>query len=598
MPDRLSLHAPTLVNTVGHAAGAIIFGILLYLLFLDWRRNPSGKRLLPSVAAALALLWNLGSMVGLATDPQSGFIADLIIAISFSVLSFLPAVLLHISAEKSKPLIIAGYVLSSLAAILHFTDLITGAARYHYAAVLLITFGFGILAITVAFLRAADASKTGSSRRLLGAMVLFLFAISFVHFNSNHMGKGWSGEIALHHSGIPLALFVLLSDYRFLLLDTFIRFLVNACLAAASVAVVVVFGTRFDPLREMNVRPFQTGLAFVGACVLLILFGSIRRRVQNLVTRGLFLRTDPEKMLLRIQGLGGIYSEEAGLLTGSAELIAEFVGCDRSEWSSESRKYEQIWIELALPATFAQGDTLWLCLGARRGGRVFLSEDLAALERLLVEVTRQIDRVRATEMQLLVTRGELQALQAQINPHFLFNTLNTIYGSINRSNEKARRLILNLSDILRYTLSTGRVLIPLTNEIQIVRAYLEVEQARLGPRLVTEIVIDERASGIEVPAFSIQPLVENAVKYGPASRPGVGYVKLEIAFEHEHVRISVSNSGGFGCSAETKGNGLALGNVRRRLEICYGLAAHFRIEGDAENTLIGFDVPTRALVAV
>ena len=69
MPDRLSLHAPLLVNTIGHCAGALAFGILLYLLLLDWRRATAERSLLPSIAAGLAFLWNMGSLIGLATAP-------------------------------------------------------------------------------------------------------------------------------------------------------------------------------------------------------------------------------------------------------------------------------------------------------------------------------------------------------------------------------------------------------------------------------------------------------------------------------------------------------------------------------------------------
>jgi hypothetical protein len=595
MPDRLSIHAPTLVNTIGHAAGAIIFGILLYLLFNDWRRNPSGKPFLPSAAAALALLWNLGSMVGLATDPQSGFFADLIIAASFSVLSFLPAVLLHLSAAELKPLVVAGYVVSSVAAVLHFADLFTGAARYHYAAILLITIGFGLLTGVVLIWRGAAGRP-----HLAAAMGLFLFSISFAHFNSHlgaqHGGRAWSGEIALHHCGIPLALFVLLQDYRFLLLDTFIRFLVNACLAAGAVGLLVFFGTKFDPLREVTAEPFYAGLVFVGACVLLILFGWLRRRVQDFVTRALFLRANPEKAGLQIQELGVRGSDEEAFLAGAAKVIAGFIGCDRFEWGQASNAGAG-WVEIALPVHFAQGDSRVLRLGARRGGRMFLSEDVSALERLLLEVSRQIDRLRAAEMQALMVKGELQALQAQINPHFLFNTLNTIYGSIPRDNSLARNLILNLSEILRYSLSRERSLIPLEEELRTVQAYLDIEQARLGPRLRIEINVDQRASKVEIPAFSIQPLVENAVKYGAAARAGSGYVKLTVGFEEDTIQIAVANSGGFPGTTPSKGNGLALNNVRRRLDICYGAAAQFRIEGDAKNTVVRFDVPARQLTA-
>ncbi len=99
MPDRLSIHEPVLVNTIGHCAGAIIFGILLYLFVVNWCRAREDPTSLPALAAALAMLWNIGSLVAIATGPNSGMAADVIVAASFSVLSLLPAVLLHISLE-------------------------------------------------------------------------------------------------------------------------------------------------------------------------------------------------------------------------------------------------------------------------------------------------------------------------------------------------------------------------------------------------------------------------------------------------------------------------------------------------------------------
>src|SRR5712671_3931437 len=130
MPDLLSIHAPVLVNTIGHCAGAVAFGILLYLLLLDWRRDPRERSTLPSIAAALALLWNLGSLIGVATAPSGDPIADAIVAGSFSVLSLLPAVLLRISLGSRSPMLsMAGYVVSGLAVALHIGDVITVAPR-------------------------------------------------------------------------------------------------------------------------------------------------------------------------------------------------------------------------------------------------------------------------------------------------------------------------------------------------------------------------------------------------------------------------------------------------------------------------------------
>src|SRR5450755_1166505 len=239
MPYWLSIHQPVLVNTIGHCAGALIFGMLLYFFALDcWRSREEHSRL-PLVAAALAMLWNVGSLIALATGPASGKAADVIVAASFSVLSLLPAVLLHISLASSyRALWVGGYVLSLTAVGLHVSDLLTQSPRSHYAALLLVTLGFaGITAISV-FLELRHANPAAGSR-LAGAMGLFLFAISFVHFGAEHARQEWSKELAFHHAGLPLALLVLLQDYRFLLLDAFMRFIVSASLTAAALLISI-----------------------------------------------------------------------------------------------------------------------------------------------------------------------------------------------------------------------------------------------------------------------------------------------------------------------------------------------------------------------
>src|SRR5580704_13003789 len=263
MPDRLSIHAPVLVNTIGHCAGAIVFGILLHLFLLDYRRATGERSALPSIAAGLGLLWNLGSLIGMATAPEGDPIADIIVAGSFSVLSLLPAVLLHISLRWRHPgLWVTGYAVSFVAVLLHIGDVITTAPRFHYAAILLVTIGFGALTTISVVQETITGPKDGSGPRLAGAMVLFLFAISFVHFESAHDVKAWSGEAALHHAGIPLALFVLLQDYRFLLLDAFIRFLVNGMLAALAVWIAIKANAELGLFALASHDPFYAGIIF------------------------------------------------------------------------------------------------------------------------------------------------------------------------------------------------------------------------------------------------------------------------------------------------------------------------------------------------
>ena len=160
MPDWLSIHEPVLVNTIGHCAGTVIFGMLLYFFLLNWRRTREERSRLPAVAAALALVWNIGSLIALATGPASGMATDIIVAASFSVLSLLPAVLLHISLESHhRTLWVSGYVLSLIAVALHVIDLITRAPRFHYAALLLVTLGFAWLTVIFVILEMRQREK-------------------------------------------------------------------------------------------------------------------------------------------------------------------------------------------------------------------------------------------------------------------------------------------------------------------------------------------------------------------------------------------------------------------------------------------------------
>jgi LytS/YehU family sensor histidine kinase len=200
-------------------------------------------------------------------------------------------------------------------------------------------------------------------------------------------------------------------------------------------------------------------------------------------------------------------------------------------------------------------------------------------------------------MQSLVSQAELRALQAQINPHFLFNALNTLYGTIARENSSARKLVLNLAGLFRYSFSENRGLIRIEEELTIVRAYLEIERLRLGNKLLTEIDVDDSTLSAEVPVLSIQPLVENAVKHGVACRSGIGFVRLYIRKRGDQITIEICNSGPFReASPETRkdadgGNGVGLANVRRRLALCYGSGSDVEVSSAEDVTSVRFSLP-------
>ncbi len=599
MPDWLSIHEPVLVNTIGHCAGAVLFGMLLYFFLLNWRHGREERTKLPALAAALAFLWNVGSLVALGVGRQGGTAADVIVAASFSVLSLLPAVLLHISLGSwHRPLWISGYVLSSAAIALHVGDLITRSSSLHFAALLVVTVGFAILTAISVGLEIGQKNRAELSR-LAGAMVLFLFAISFAHFGSEHAPQAWSKEVALHHAGIPLALFVLLQNYRFLLLDAYLRFVVNATLAAAAVlaSIRIAESAHFSPQLA---RPFEAGLLFVGACLLLTLFVYVRNLAQRWLTQVIFLRSNVDHAIEELSKLARAISEERLYLPQAAEVIAAFLRAGRHQLTADAPSTDgdqAPWVQAMVPLRFSRGDAMYILLGPRDGARRYLSEDFAVLTRLGAAVVEHVEQLRGIQMQGLVSQAELKALQAQINPHFLFNSLNTLYGTIERGNAEARRLVLNLADVFRYLLRSDRALIEIEEELRIVRAYLEIEQLRLGDKLRIEINVEESALRATIPLLSVQPLVENAVKHGVAPRAGAGFVRLDITSRQDVLTVTVSNSGECDSSTLTTasaGGGIGLANVRRRLELCYGEESSFKAEVEDGVTTVGFLLPLKA----
>jgi two-component system LytT family sensor kinase len=617
-----NIHEPLLVNTIGHSAGAVIFGIFL-ILFL---RDRAGSRFLRGswlsfAAAALAFLWDVGSLAAIVAGTSNVRNGDILIAFSFAMLSMLPAVLLHLALDGSFPWLIGtGYVLSSLSSAMHGWELAHPEDHARHTALVLIPVGFGILTAASAVmlsLRKAPQSR-GNNSRIIGAMCLFLFAISFIHFGSSTPDRGWSSELLIHHAGIPLALFVLLQDYRFVMLDAFVRFLANVMLAGLLTFAVIRTGLKLVLVETHGARnPLYEALLLTALCLLLIGFSLVRNRVQKLLTNVVFRRPMLEQALQTIRSGSGAEQNEAQYLSWATEKMAAFMDTERGEMLPEQalpdvlrsldlvfptpvsdcpdlRGSERLaWAEAVIPLRFSLGDVRYSLLGRRRGGRRYLSEDLSFLARVTAAIVDQIERLRSIEVQRLVSQAELRALQAQINPHFLFNALNTLYGIIPRENAGARKTVLNLAEIFRYFLQSEKTFIPLKEELQIVRAYLEIERLRLGPRLQTAISVDDGALDVPIPILCIQPLVENAVKHGIAANPQPGLLCLNIERRGGEVKITVHDTGaGIGGTApDNSGAGVGLSNVSRRLQLCFGKEFDLSVAITPAGTTVSFSLP-------
>src|SRR5262245_61042725 len=596
MLDALDIHEPLLINSIGHSAGLLLFAGFLILFLRDRRSGQYRQSYLPAAAAILALLWNAGSLYTLAAS--SGLMpgSDTIATLSFAVLNLLPAVLLQLSLEgRSSWISITGYILSSVAVGLHLGELGTPDVRLHQVALWVIIVGFALLSVAAVFV----TGRLG--RRIPLSMCLFLLAGSFVHFSPGHVRDAWSSEIALHHAGIPLALYVLLQDYRFLLLDTFLRFVVNSIVACGFVVVSVVLNAKYGILAHSSQNPFLQGILLVASCVALVAIVSVRGRLQLLLTRVVFRRPEREPVVHAIRHAGSLARTEKGFVESAASLIAGFVGASRHdvEWRENHVPLEPTIAggasEVLVPVRLARGDGALIHLGRREGGRRYLSEDLHELAWLSAVVVEQIARMRNSEIQRLVSQAELRALQSQINPHFLFNSLNTLYGTIPREAAGARRMVLNLADIFRYFLQPDRTFIPLSVELQIVRAYLEIEALRLGDRLKTEIEVDDDAGQSMIPILSVQPLVENAVKHGIATRSSPGTVRLRARRLPEGLLGEGGDDGaGFRTADERRtpaGGGVGLDNVRQRLRLCFGESALLQIRSGDGGSTVSFLAP-------
>jgi two-component system LytT family sensor kinase len=576
-----------LVNTLGHSAGVLIFGIFLVLLLQDRaaRRLRGGVKSI--LAAVLALVWNVASLIVLGDPSTDSLFIRITIAIGFSVLSLLPAVLFDLCLERRyRPLVRTGYALSTLATVLHIAELFRANSSYHRWALTSITIGFGILTLIAAVLVYREQHDRATTSRVVGTMSLFLLAMSFVHLGSGHAQQIWSQELAFHHAAIPLALLVLLQDYRFVLLDAFFRFLANVFLAAVFVfGAVEAWRLEFLPAAD---TPFHAALLLAGACLLLVLFALARGGVQRALTRLIFRRPNEDALLRDLKT--PIRSEEEYIAAAVARL-GEFMGAPAQAAAGVVEPEDQ-GAEAVVPLRTGSGGSLSVLLGRRTGGRRYLSEDLQALGRAAAVIGEQLEQYRDLETRRLVAQAELRALQAQIHPHFLFNALNTLYGIIPREARGARETVLNLADIFRYFLETKKTLVPLEEEMHIVKAYLDVERLRLGDKLRLEIGVTPEAQAVPIPILSIQPLVENAVKHGIAPLAGGGVIHIQARIDSSgSLLISVRDSGPGFSKTHLKTPGVGLENVERRLELCYGGDARLAIESSATGTEVSVRIP-------
>ncbi|MFC4160377.1 sensor histidine kinase [Chitinimonas lacunae] len=188
-------------------------------------------------------------------------------------------------------------------------------------------------------------------------------------------------------------------------------------------------------------------------------------------------------------------------------------------------------------------------------------------------------RLRNRALSPLLTEARLQALQARIRPHFLFNSINAVLSLIRSEPAKAERALEDLADLFRVFMAENRELSVLSREVELVRQYLDLEALRLGKRMRLEWHIDKMPGDALIPPLTLQPLLENAVYHGiePATRPGV--ITINIFRARDEVHINIRNPHFANEGRRHAGNNMAMGNIRERLLL------HFDAEASLKTTV-------------
>ena len=187
-------------------------------------------------------------------------------------------------------------------------------------------------------------------------------------------------------------------------------------------------------------------------------------------------------------------------------------------------------------------------------------------------------KVKEEELTGLLNEAELNLLKSQLNPHFIFNSLNSISSLTITNPDKARNMVVKLSDFLRYSLSKGKdEQVALEEELNNVSIFLEIEKTRFGDRLNLNLNVEESAKSVLVPILILQPLIENAVKYSVYDSVDGATINLSAHIKNQQLLIEISNPYD-PKDVSSQGKGIGINNVKQRLQIIFGNKADIRIK--------------------
>ena len=573
-----------LVHLVGFLTGAALYGMLLILVA---RRAVDDR--LPLLTAILGLIWNVSGLASFAIRDFAGHEPHpFLVAGAYSALGFLPAVAVH-SVLRSESggrtrtaaavFIWIAYSVSIIAETLMFWTARHGEVPSPLALQVL-TWSYAALTIPVLVLtrRRRGWARGGS------IVALAVFAVSALHLSHHAGGRDTSLlEVAGHHASIPLIFAILYQDFRFALADLFLKRAL-ALFALVAIASGVYFGIEVPLLSAHDFRsdPVAVGTSVIIWVAVALLYPTLQRVAARVVDRFVLVRANyaalREEIITRIAAA----DEPDAVLDTLSDALRGPLSAPEVRWTEGEEEVARNGV--LIPVTTTDLPRYSLLIGPLRDGRRILSDEMEMLHGVALLAARRIDAIRLEleryQIGRLASEAELRALRAQVNPHFLFNALNTIGYLIESSPQRARDTLMKLTSLLRGVLRSGGSTTTLGEEIDLVVSYLEIEQSRFEERLRVEISVPSSLRAIRVPALVIQPLVENAIKHGIAtSRPG-GRVSVDVSAAVDAIVVRVENTGATASEleiAQGRKRGVGLANLAARLQHHYGPSAHLTL---------------------
>lgn len=644
------------INTLGFATGTVLFVWLIALARKAERL--AGEPCYGTAAAVLGWLWNAGNLVKCAMlllGLRYSLPYQLADVLAWSATGLLPTAFLLLlrPARWARPwqprlgrwvfrlsyLNATGLTLGFFATAFVPDFPLRPATVERYSA-----YNLALHAAMGVILFRRTAPMTPALRSYSRTMLLLLVGLASSLLLLIHMALHPSLEMTLgilaQQSSLPMAMatFTFLARFRFA--DVFVKrslTVLVAVIVASLHALLIV-----EPLRRwlQAAAPYPEESAGIATtmlwCALLLVFPRLERMVNHGADRWLFRRPDYQRLahtmaqemesLDHEQALFALVEQQiqSALDVATARVMprAEVprLGSEMDLHGSDAVQLRpdhparnllgQPEVDVLVPVQMKAAIVYFLAIAPGASGRKLLSDELTflvtvaerigrRLESLQFERERRERQLREARLQHLLTEAELKALLAQVNPHFLFNTLNTIMALIGSEPEKAEAMTERLAEVFRYVLArTERHLIPLSEEFEFLRTYLEIEQARFGDRLRVEMAIDPAIAAEPVPSLILQPLVENAIKHGLAPKLRGGRLRIRAVDEQRFVRLLVEDDGVGRREAQAPGqplggqSGIGLRNVTERLRTLYGDQAEMTIHSEVgQGTRVSLLIP-------